>query len=217
MAGERNLPGLGLLGFYDLGDDTWKDGMDSNLRTLSALVARGVVSRVTALPATPTLGDIYIVPSGAGSNPNEIAIWDGAPGSEAWVYLTPIEGMRLYVADEKADAIWDGTVWLSSLVSQEPITATAYTVLDSDLLTGVEVKKINDATGCAITVPPSLSNRGICTFVQTGAGPLTFAPGAGVTINSADGNLSTRVQFSSASLIPDTDTADTFYLVGDLA
>ena len=35
---ERTLPGLGLTGFWDLGANNWKGGMDLNLRKLSLLV-----------------------------------------------------------------------------------------------------------------------------------------------------------------------------------
>ena len=101
-------------------------------------------------------------------------------------------------------------------MTQTPVAATTYTVLDSDLATGAEVKKVDDATGCAVTVPPDLTNKQPLTFLQVGAGQITFAPGAGVTLSSADGNLSTRVQFSSATLIPDAVTANLYYLVGDL-
>lgn len=105
----RTLPGLGLTGFWPLGDNNWKAAMDANLRIMSALVNGAVKSRTTALPGTPTLGDIYIVPSGGDAN--KIAIWDGEVGAEAWVYLTPKAGWHTYVIDDDENVQWSGTSW----------------------------------------------------------------------------------------------------------
>lgn len=108
----RTLPGSGLTGFWPLGNNTYKDAMDNNLRVISALLAGSVVSRTTALPGSGTLGAIYIVPAAAPSNANEIAIWDGPSGSEAWVYLAPRKGWHLYVDDADQNVQWDGTDWV---------------------------------------------------------------------------------------------------------
>lgn len=108
----RTLPGLGLTGFWDLGENGWKPGMDTNLQKLSAIVNGSVKSRTTALPGSPTVGDIYIVPSTDPTNPNKVAIWDGASGSEAWVYLTPKTGWAFYVIDEAKNYQFGGSVWV---------------------------------------------------------------------------------------------------------
>lgn len=105
---QRTLPGLGLTGFWDLGFDGWNTENDVNLRLLSALVQPRVISRTTSLPGSPTNGDIYIVPDGAGSNPNEIAIRDNG----AWVYIVPAEGFTAYVADANENVQFDGTDWV---------------------------------------------------------------------------------------------------------
>lgn len=99
--------------------------------------------------------------------------------------------------------------------TQTEITGTTYTTLEADFAGNV-VRRINDASGCTITVAAGLTNNEPCTFIQTGAGQITFAPDTGVTIESADGHLLTRVQFSSATLVPDKDTADLYYLIGDI-
>ena len=108
---SRALPGLGLTGFWPLGNSGWKPGMDVNLQTLSALVCGAVVSRTASLPGSPALGSVYIVPAGAPSNANRLAIWDGAPGAEAWVYLLPKAGWHFYVVDESLNVQWNGTSW----------------------------------------------------------------------------------------------------------
>lgn len=107
MAGERQLPGLSLYGFWNLGSG-YKAQMDGNWLALSALSQLRAISRTTALPGSPTDGDIYIVPSGAGSNPNEIAVRDNG----AWSYFVPDEGYFAYVEDEDVFVFWTGTAWV---------------------------------------------------------------------------------------------------------
>ncbi|CBX87962.1 structural protein [Roseovarius Plymouth podovirus 1] len=104
-----------------------------------------------------------------------------------------------------------GDVTTRSLIN----TAT-YTVLNTDLQTGREIKKVDHAVGCAITVPAGLTNQEPCTFIQTNVGQITFAGAVGVTILSADSALLSRVQGSFVTLLPDGDTADLYYLTGDI-
>lgn len=116
---------------------------------------------------------------------------------------------------EKIDGTDYNTQWVDP-TNHDQVTTTTYTTVDADHLNGRVVKKMNNASAITVTVAPSLTNKEPCTFIQEGAGTVTFAAGSGVTIHSADGNLSTRVQYSAATLIPDHDNADTFFLVGDL-
>lgn len=102
---ERTLPGLGLTGFWDLGQNEWNDGMDANIRKLSALSQLTVLSATTALPGSPTDGDIYIVPSGG--NANSVAVRDNG----AWTYFVPVEGWRAWVRDTNMLVIFDGAAW----------------------------------------------------------------------------------------------------------
>lgn len=107
LAGERSLPGLGLKAFWNLGSNGYKPDMDSGIRILSALVQLTVLSRVTVLPGAPTDGEIYIVPSGALLNANEIAIRDNGE----WVYIVPKEGFVATVADENVLVWYSGAAW----------------------------------------------------------------------------------------------------------
>jgi hypothetical protein len=121
---QRTLPGIGLTGFWPLGYDGWNTENDVNLRLLSALVQARAISRTTALPGSPTDGDIYIVPDGAGSHPNEIAIRDNG----AWVYVVPEEGFRFYVDDDNENIQFDGTNWIgfAAGLSDAPSDGTIY-------------------------------------------------------------------------------------------
>lgn len=109
---SRTLPGIGLTGFWDLHAGGWKPDMDSNLLNLSVLVQPIAKSSTTALPGSPTDGDVYIVPSSAGSNPNKIAIRDNG----AWAYITPKTGWEVYVIDTSSRLRWSGTAWISATV-----------------------------------------------------------------------------------------------------
>lgn len=93
---------------------------------------------------------------------------------------------------------------------------TASHVVTNGDLAGSVVRRMNLASAGTVTVNTGLTGTEPVTFIQTGAGQITFVAGAGVTIESADSNLLTRVRYSSATLIPDADTAGTYYLVGDL-
>ena len=52
---KRTLPGLGLTGFWNIGDD-YKTEMDFNILMLSALVQAGAKSQTTNLPGSGALG-----------------------------------------------------------------------------------------------------------------------------------------------------------------
>lgn len=81
--------------------------MDTNLRAVSALLQLSVKTRTTTLPGSPAQGDMHLVPSGAGSHPNEIALYD----SGAWVYLAPRLGTRAFVDEDDKFYWWNGTAW----------------------------------------------------------------------------------------------------------
>lgn len=99
---------------------------------------------------------------------------------------------------------------------QTEVVSTAYSTQEADFA-GDVVRRMNNASAITVTVEPSMTNQQPCTFIQTGAGTVTFAQGTGVTIQSLSGNLDIAGQYGSATLIPDVDTANLYYLVGALA
>lgn len=102
----RTLPGLGLVAYWEAGENNWKDGMDLNLLKLSVLSQLSVVSATVALPGAATNGMTYIVPTG-GADAGKIAVRDNG----AWVMLTPIEGFLAYVRDTDKYMTFDGLAW----------------------------------------------------------------------------------------------------------
>ncbi|MEL6208600.1 MAG: DUF2793 domain-containing protein [Pseudomonadota bacterium] len=108
---ERILPGSLGLSVFDPGDNGWANARNLAMLKLSVLTLGSVLSRVTPLPGSPTPGQVYIVPSGAGSNANDVAVYDGPSGSEAWVYFVPAAGWELWDAGASERVRFDGSAW----------------------------------------------------------------------------------------------------------
>lgn len=149
---ERTLPGLGLTGFWDLGANNWKGGMDLNLRKLSLLVQLSVLSMTTALPSTGLAdGMIYIIPSGGDAK--KIAIRDNG----AWVNYDPTEGMVAWVKDTDKFVKYDGTNWVNMIpdVTSPPLVinsqADDYTLVLADAANGYI--RMTAATAKTLIVP----------------------------------------------------------------
>ena len=117
---ERIMPGLGLRAFYDPGQRDWGTSVSEDLRRLSVLVQARALSRSTALPASGSAGDVFIVPAGAAAHANEIALWDGEPGAEAWVYITPAAGWQVWIEDEA-----NGSAFMAPAGSPPPAPASS--------------------------------------------------------------------------------------------
>lgn len=125
MAGERQVPGLGLYAFWTPGSDGWDAQMDGNLRTLSVLVQASVLDRVASLPGSPSDGDIYLLTSGA--NDKQIALRDNG----AWVYLVPAEGWQIWVKDEDIYYHYDGTNWIAAADASSRVAKAGDTMTGS--------------------------------------------------------------------------------------
>lgn len=108
---SRTLAGsLGLIGDWDLGEDNWKDGMDSNLLKLSALGQGVAKDLVSSTPGVPVEGDVYLFDNTHPTQPGKVAIYDEA----TWVYVTPIEGWRCYNSADSVMLQFDGTTWVEA-------------------------------------------------------------------------------------------------------
>ena len=104
----------------------------------------------------------------------------------------------------------------NNLVGFNSQTGTTYTLVVGDKDKMVQA---SNAAAITITVPPSVfSANDQISIAQTGAGQVTFAQGAGVTITSTGGTSSApklRVQYSAASVI--CTASNTFLIIGDIA
>jgi len=95
-------------------------------------------------------------------------------------------------------------------------TGTTYTLVASDL---GKLVTLSNASGITLTVPPSVFTSGNQINIQRiGAGLVTLAQGAGVTITSTGATASApklRAQYSAATII--CTGSNTFTVVGDLS
>lgn len=102
------------------------------------------------------------------------------------------------------------------LVGFNAQTGTTYTLVLTD---ANKLVTCSNASAITVTVPPSIfSANDVINLQQIGAGQVTFAQGAGVTITST-GATSTapkiRAQYSSCSII--CSASNTFTIVGDIS
>ncbi|PQO23071.1 hypothetical protein C2I36_09840 [Rhodobacteraceae bacterium WD3A24] len=203
---ERTMPGLGLRAFYDPGQGDWGTTVSEDLRKLSALVQLSAKSRTTALPASGTAGDIYIVPSGAASNANDIALWDGPSGSEAWVYITPAEGWEAWIEETGERVRFNGASWAALGKSGEaPVTADGNASRTLALADKGGIIEMTSATANTVTIPAEASVDfpvgALVNISQVGAGTTTIAGDTGVTLNGVSaGSCTIDAQWGGAGL-----------------
>ena len=104
----------------------------------------------------------------------------------------------------------------SSVLAITSQTGTTYTLAVTDVN---DLITASNASAITITIPPSVfSANDTVNIAQTGAGQVTFAQGAGVTINSTGATATApklRAQWSTASVI--CTASNTFLVVGDIA
>jgi hypothetical protein len=102
------------------------------------------------------------------------------------------------------------------LVGFNAQTGTTYTLVAGDVN---KLVTASNASAITVTIPPSVySANDVINIAQIGAGQVTFAQGAGVTITSTGASASApklRAQYSSASII--CTASNTFLVVGDIA
>ncbi|PQO22063.1 hypothetical protein C2I36_15065 [Rhodobacteraceae bacterium WD3A24] len=205
---ERTMPGLGLRAFYDPGQGDWGTTVSEDLRKLSALVQLSAKSRTTTLPASGTAGDIYIVPSGAASNANDIALWDGPSGSEAWVYITPAEGWEAWVEETGERVRFDGSGWVPAgggASGEATVTADASASRTLALADAGAIIEMTSGSANTVTIPAEASVDfpvgALVNISQVGAGTTTIAGDTGVTLNGVGGGSCTiDAQWGGAGL-----------------
>jgi hypothetical protein len=127
---------------------------------------------------------------------------------------SPTEGMLTYLEDSNTFQFYNGTAWqdlLDSFAGWSDKSAN-YSIVEADR--GSTIR----STGSAITITINnvLTQQGDrIDFIQAGAGQITFAAGAGVTLSSDSGFVKTTRQFAGASVV--FGGSGVYYLIGNLA
>ena len=204
---ERIMPGLGLRAFYDPGQRNWGTSVSEDLRTLSVLVQARALSRSAALPESGNSGDVYVVPASASAHANALALWDGEPSAEDWVFLIPQEGWQVWVADEARHVRFTGGAWVEvprpGVVPIRTLTATSHTLEAIDLGSILETTGSSDIT---LTIPPEASvpfeTGALVNVTQVGAGVTVVTAAVGVSLNGVTGgSVALDGQWSGAALV----------------
>lgn len=191
----RSLPNLGLQGFFDLGEDGWKDEMDLNLLKLSVLTQGGAISKVSATPGSPANGDVHIFDETHPTNANAVAIRDAG----AWVYVNPAEGWLIYNRATNAYETFNGTAWAALATGGSGISGIRVEDESAAILASATALNfagagvlVTDAGGgeALVTIPGAsggisgirIEEEGVSTVAVSTA--INFA-GAGVTVTDA--------------------------------
>jgi hypothetical protein len=196
----RSLPGLGLRGYWTVGSGGWGADHDPDTRLLSILCQCRVLSRTTALPATPSDGDIYLVPATAGSNANEIAARDNG----VWEYIISSEGFVVFVENENQFVFWDAVAgeWVPTNRVSIFDRPASY-LLPANLPCGSRQRSSAAAANTVTVRADSVAYYPVGFWLdieQAGAGKTTVVAGAGVTVRTAE-TLTLKKQYSVAKLL----------------
>tara|TARA_R110000787_G_scaffold189123_3_gene300802 strand:- start:2397 stop:3545 length:1149 start_codon:yes stop_codon:yes gene_type:complete len=119
-----------------------------------------------------------------------------------------IDGRDVAVDGTKLDTIETGA---KSSITLGTVITGSRSIANADLLGNIFYGVSAAAT---LTIPSGLTGTEPATFQQTGSADVTFAAGAGVTIQSLDTKLSIAGQFGSVSLVP--KGSDVYALIGAL-
>ena len=114
-------------------------------------------------------------------------------------------------AGDLTDGNFDGEAILGFDASINDQTGTAYTLLSSD---NGKVVVLDNASAVTVTVPSGLGAGFNCSFVQKGAGQVSFSASS-TTINNRQSHTKINAQYGVASIV--AYAADTFVLAGDTA
>ena len=137
----------------------------------------------------------------------------------AWVVsgaTGDIEGITTGTDSGLSGGVTSGTAVLRLKLEFDAETGTTYTLVAGNLN---QLVTLNNASPITLTVPPSVFSAGdVINIAQIGAGQVTLAQGAGVTITSTGASSSApklRANKSAASII--CTASNTFLVIGDIA
>ena len=127
-----------------------------------------------------------------------------------------IEGITTGTDSGLSGGVTSGTAVLRLKLEFDAETGVTYTLVAGNLN---QLVTLNNASPITLTVPPSVFSAGdVINIAQIGAGQVTLAQGAGVTINSTGATATApklRARYSAASII--CTASNTFLVIGDIA
>ena len=141
-----------------------------------------------------------------------IAVFTDATAREAAIAV-PVNGQFAYLTGTSNLTKYTGAAWENAIADTG--TTVSEQATSRTIVAGDANSFIYSTAAITITVDDELAIGETINFIQNAAGVITFAAGAGVTLNSKDAALLTGGQFAGASITK--KATNSYYLVGDLA
>jgi hypothetical protein len=181
-------------------------------------MANKKISALTALGATPAVGDIIPITDVSDTTGSAQGTTKKVTVANL-VAAAPVQsvagrtGTVTVDAGDLTDGDFGGTAILGFDATLNDQTGTAYTILASD---AGKVITCNNGSAVTVTVPASLGAGFTCSVVQKGAGQVTFDNDSGATtINNRQSHTKIAGQHGVVTLI--STASDVFVLAGDTA
>ena len=143
-----------------------------------------------------------------------IAVFTDATARDAAIAV-PVNGQFAYLTGTSNLTKYTGAAWADAIVVPDTGTTVSEQATSRTIVAGDANSFIYSTAAITITVDDELAVGETINFVQNTADAITFAAGAGVTLNSKDAALLTGGQFAGASITK--KATNSYYLVGDLA
>ena len=193
------------------GTATTKKVTATNLMTLAPVQSVAGRTGTVTLSNTDISGLGTAATQDVGTRANNVVQLDGSGA------LPAVDGSNLtsitasVSAGELTDGNFDGTAILGFDASINDQTGTAYTLLAGD---NGKVVVLDNGSAVTVTVPSGLGAGFNCSFVQKGAGQVSFSA-SGTTINNRQSHTKINAQYGVASIVAYADNV--FVLAGDTA
>ena len=195
---------------FNTGDVLTAAQVNTYLNEQTVMVFADSAARTSALSGVLAEGMMSYL-----QDTNAVEVYD----SSSWVSVGSsgdITGITTGTDSGLSGGVTSGTATLRLKLEFDAETGTTYTLLAGNLN---QLVTLNNASPITLTVPPSVFSAGdVINIAQIGAGKVTLAEGAGVTITSTGATADApelRAQYSAASII--CTASDTFLVVGDIA
>ena len=194
----------------------------SALDPLGTTPAVGDIIPITDVSGTPTTKSVTVanLHSGLQAEPTEGAFVDGdktkLDGLDSADYATAAQGtladsaLQSLSAGALSDFDFDDNAILGFSASKNDQTGTTYIVAASD---NGKVVVLNNASPITVDIDTGLPAGFNCSFVQKGAGQVSFAGTA--TVNNRQSHTKINGQYGVASIV--AYATDTYILAGDTA
>ena len=195
---------------FNTGDVLTAAQVNTYLQEQTVMVFASSAARTSALSGVLAEGMMSYL-----QDTNAVEVYDGSN----WVSVGStgdITGITTGTDSGLSGGVTSGTAVLRLKLEFDAETGTTYTLVAGNLN---QLVTLNNASPITLTVPPSVFSAGdVINIAQIGAGQVTLAQGAGVTINSTGATATApklRARYSAASII--CTASNTFLVVGDIA